>query len=209
MRRLLLTVGVLLALAAPAAAQVQQRLPTSDSATYNEWNASGGGSKFADVDDTIGADDADSTYISKVFGSLPAVQAFGFTAFSITSSAITNVQVVAIARQTGADGQLRGGLRIGAGPVNDYQSSAQALSGSYTTYTFTFATNPQTTSAWTEAEVEGTDGTNPLVEFYVRGQSASSGELRITNAYLVVNYTAAGGGVSPTSVMLPLTGVGQ
>lgn len=209
MRRVLLALGLMLLVAAPAVAQVQQRLPTSDSATYNEWTASGGGSKFADVDDTIGADDADTTYISEAFGGLPSVQAFGFTAFSITSSAITNVQVVAIARQTGANGQLRGGLRIGVGTVNDYQSAAQALSGSYTTYTFTFATNPQTTAAWTEAEVEGTDGTNPLVEFYVRGQSATSGELRITNAYIVVNYTAAGGGVSPSSVFLPLTGVGQ
>lgn len=165
----------------------QDRLPTGDSATNDNWTALGGGSKFSEVDDPVGTPDEDTSYINKS-GAGAAPQDFTFTAFDISSSAIASITVTLRTRV--AAGVVSTIVRI---KVNGtaYTTGSIATSGSYTNKTNTWLTNPNTGVDWTEADVEGT-GANPLQEFGVSSGSQGAGEeIRCTQAYITVDYTPA------------------
>jgi hypothetical protein len=83
-------------------------------------------------------------------------------------------------------------LRINGSNYDSAQINS--ITGSYTQICNTWTTNPDTSSAWTEADVEGT-GSNPIERFFVLSDNVGSGdEIRVTQTYIKVNYTAAGGG---------------
>ena len=80
------------------------------------------------------------------------------------------------------------GIRVN---VTDYLGSPADPGTSYSNITRTLATNPDTGSAWTEADVEGV-GSNPIVHMDHRMSSVTA-EVRCTQCSIEVDYTAAGG----------------
>lgn len=153
------------------------RLPTSDNTTIaNQYTNIAGGNKYAAVDDPIGSPDEDSTYIYRTSN---GAQAFNFTAFSITATTINKVFVVVRARTTGVCNVQ---ARITVNGIT-YIPTAQNITTSYADYTFEWANSPNTGMAWTQTEVN-----TLLTSFQVRITSISSGEQRVTQAYLGVEY---------------------
>lgn len=167
----------------------QSRLPTGSGVTAS-WTSSSG-TAHLDVDDPIGTPDEDSSFISAAAG---ASHHFTFTAFAITSSAVAKVSVTGRAKINSGAVTFRPyvvtgtTIRIGA---------THSPTTSYADFTTDFLTNPAHGGAWTEDEVEGASGTaaNNLTAFgpNVTG-IAGAEEIRVTQIYSTVDYTAAGGG---------------
>lgn len=162
---------------------IQNRLPNSDGVT-SAWTAINFGSKWSEVDDAVGSPDEDSTYISSS-GTTSRTQMLGFSAFSITASAIAKVKITLRVKHVTAGGNIRAGLFINS---LTFYASNQATTTSYADKTYEWTTNPSTGSAWTESEIEA------LSQFVINGAgSASNSQLRVTQAYITVEYTEAGG----------------
>lgn len=166
---------------------VQDQVPTGDSTNPNTWTSSAGGSKFADVDDAVGAPNDDTDYIhsSTAFGS----QQFTFAAFSITSSAVAKITVTMRFRSEAGTQEARARLQVNG---TQYTGSTKTMSTTYADYTEDWLTNPNTAAAWAEADVEGT-GSAPLQQFGVQLR-AFTNTGRCTQTYVSVDYTDAGGG---------------
>jgi hypothetical protein len=169
----------------------QDRLPTGIGNQTN-WTSSTGSAKYLDVDDAIGAPDDATSYLYRADSG--AAQQFTYTAFDITASAVAYVRVTARVQRTATgDCNSQGRLRISA--TNYITGSASALTTSWTDYTYDSLTNPASGAAWTEAEVEGTDGTYPLTEFGLQcGGMATGEQAECTQVYGTVDYTAAASG---------------
>jgi hypothetical protein len=140
-----------------------------------------------EVDDPVGSPDDDTSYVSET-GAFQR-QLFTFSAFSISSSAIAFIRIFTRAKYVGSSGIIRTRLVVGG---NEYSSGNNTLTASYTDFANDFLTNPDTAAAWTEADVEGT-GSNPIQEIGLRHQAGD--ELRCTQEYILVDYTAAVGGI--------------
>jgi hypothetical protein len=139
------------------------------SSTTNVWE---------DVDDTPGAEDGDTTYGYRQTSI--GYHMFTFTAFSITSSSITNVTVGFICRETVADSSIRARLLSGG---TGYTGSNKSLTSDYAESTQVWDTNPDTSSAWIESEVEA------LTQFGFDAQNMAEGEeARCTATRITVNY---------------------
>jgi hypothetical protein len=180
----------------------QERLPTGNGTT-DLWESATAGNKWDDVDDPVGAPDDGTTYIFEDDGN--ATQLFTFTAFAITSSAISHIRIYARAQRTVAGSVgLHRRLRVNGTTSNvGTQSSATTA---WADYTVDQLTNPDTALGWTEADVEGT-GANPLQEFGVAATGFNAGErLEVSAVYIQVDYTEAGGGGG--TVLMDLIGVG-
>lgn len=170
----------------------QTRLPTGDGSN-NDWTASSGGSKFADIDDPVGTPDDDATYISKTTPN--GTQSSTFTAFDITSSAVAKVSVLIRAKRN-AEGSNSARPTITTGTTLRVVDSF-ALTESYADYVSDWLTNPATGSAWAEDEVEGTAASpgNRLTQYGINSTGlAGAEEMRCTQNYCTVDYTEAGGG---------------
>lgn len=177
----------------------QQRFPTGNS-TPTDWTANGDTTVWECVDEAS-ADD-DTTYASRAASFARHVMTY--TAFSISSSAISDVTVRSRVRA------VVGGLGSMFSPsitVTGDQfifGTLQTPTTSYANYTDTWATNPKTGSAWTEVDVEGT-GSNPLTEVGIRASSMDAAEtLRCTQISIEVNYTAAAGRTTKNTRSAPL-----
>lgn len=170
----------------------QDRLPTGIGAS-NTWTASAG-DKWDCVDDPVGApnDDTDYCYVSGADG----YQTFTFTAFAITSSAVSKVTVSHRVRMVSGAGNITARIRVGG---TNYNSASDYISStSYANYAKDWLTNPKSGAAWTEAEVEGSDVTNPLQQFGMTSAGIGGGEeMRVTQVYCTVTYTEAAGGYIP------------
>lgn len=161
----------------------QDRLPTSDG-IISAWNANNFGSKWSAVDDAVGSPDEDSTYISSS-GTTQRTQMLGFSAFSISASTIAKVKITLRVKHVTAGGNIRAGLMISS---VTYYPSNQSTTTSYVNKTYEWTVNPSTGLAWTESEIE------TLSQFTIQGSgSASNSQLRVTQAYITVEYTDAGG----------------
>jgi hypothetical protein len=175
----------------------QERYPTGNSAVSNAWTAGTGGNKWDEVDDPAGVPDDETTYMFNANANQS--QLFTFTPFAISPSAIASVSVVVRSRkETSTSYNTRARLLVNG---TAYIINLSGETTSYATQTLTWTTNPNTGIAWTEADVEGT-GANPLQEFGVSSIGQGAGEtIRVTQCYIVVDYTAAGGGLSMAVAM--------
>lgn len=159
-------------------------LPTADSVTYNAWTASTGTDKYAMVDDPVGSEDGDTTYIytnsqntSQRFTNLP----------TLPTGTILGVSVCAFYREEG--GAWSGHFTIGVNGTS-YHSSAdpEDVTTTYAEFCYEWTTNPNTTAAWTETDVEGT-GSNPLQNWGANSvRDGAGGYIRATAARLKVRY---------------------
>ena len=115
---------------------------------------------------------------------------FTFTAFSIpTGSTITNLTVYVRARDgfNAAVGtnDARPGLRVN-GTNYDGTASTNNPGSTFTTYSYAFTLNPNTGSAWTAEDINGS-GAAPLQQF---GAASSDGapDFDVSMVYATVNY---------------------
>ena len=165
----------------------QDRVPTGNG-VYDEgnWTPNTGTDNYAVVDDPVGAPDDDTTYVQNIAAAAFNRITFTFAAFAITSSAIAKVTVKARCKSNNASGdEIRFYLVVSGAKAG----GTAALTNSYGNYEADWLTNPATAAAWTEAEVEGTDPTNPLAEFGLRNQTIAT--YTMTQCYCTVTYTEA------------------
>lgn len=182
----------------------QTRSPISD-AYFQEWTPVNGGAFFTEVDDPRGSPDEDSTYLFTSTDILTC--SFGFTAFSLPSNVIINsIQIVVRAKLTTGTGKLRMlGVVDGSYTVTP-DSPITVNPGAYANYTGSFAVNPSTGLPWTQADVEGT-GPHPLNGLYGFVSRELSGTLRVTQMYVIANYSTSGASVGSASGVGSAVGV--
>lgn len=162
------------------------RVPTGDSVreAKDDWTAAG--SKYVEVDDPVGSPDDATTYATCADANWN--QMFTFSPFNIPPTAtIDSVVVYGDCYEVAGSTYVR--LRIYAGAAEAYDSQRN-LDASWTMYDSgsEFATNPETASAWTVADINGT-GDHPLTEFGGSGYGISGGEsFRCTQLYIEVTF---------------------
>lgn len=164
---------------------IQQRLPTGDDSV--QWDRSTGIDNYALVDDPVGTPDEHDTY-TYMDSAIVRRDYFSFTAFSIpVGSTINSVKVKNRTMRIAADSaNQRLMLKVnGTAYEGDEFSPAQTV---WTDYFHTWTTNPDTESAWTVADVNGT-GDNPLQTFGYKHELESYTQVRCTQVYLEVDYT--------------------
>src|SRR4030042_1030601 len=151
-------------------AAVQQEVPTGDiSVTWDVIYPSGPTDHYDKVDDPIGSNDGDSTYIQT--GTTNDDDIFGFSAFSIPSDSTSisvTVHVIAKRASSGSN-NIAPRLRVNA---SNYSGTVCTTDPSYGDCSYTWTANPNTSAAWTVADINGT-GSAPLQGFGVRATDAS------------------------------------
>lgn len=150
----------LLALLAPlpVLGATQDRDPGSDTASNGGWGPSDCTSPnfFSCVDDYPDGQSSTTDKLVAASGTPPVRQAFGITAFSITSASVTSITNNYYMDKVGGASASGGScLYIDS---TYYCQEHEPVNGTMTLTTDTWTTNPCTTAAWTEAEVEGTAG---------------------------------------------------
>lgn len=147
--------------------------------TYNSWTANGSSNKVTDV----ATQDNDSNYISEATSN--DAQTFTFANAGVPSgSTINSVTVTAYARTESGSPTIKFRAEKGSGSGNRSDSPTNiATTGSYAAYSYQWTTNPFTGSAWTSTEVN-----NWTTDFGVV-KTNTSGTARVTQLYVVVNYT--------------------
>lgn len=165
----------------------QDRSPTGDYSIA--WTPLGGGNNYVEVDDAPGAPDDDTTYNYRQNSN--GQDHFTFSAFSIDSSAVAKLTITIRAMRTAAGATNTKSQVVVGGTL--YTGAVMSSQTTWTDHPQDWLTNPDTGSAWIEADIEGT-GSNPLQRFGYRSGNLSSGkEVRATQVYATVDYTATGG----------------
>ena len=179
----------------------QTALPTGLSAVSN-WTLGAGADKVDAVDDPIGSNDGDTTYI--LVTTSGQRQAYTFPAFTVPGGSTSiSINLYAYAKYSAVSGSIRLNLRNETPTVSE--DADQALTSGYTLITRALANNPFTAAAWTVNEVNSEGSTsNRIAEIEVRSITPVT-EIRVTQFWIEVVYTPAAGG-SPN--YLTLLGVG-
>ncbi len=148
------------------------------------------------VDDPQGAPDDDTTYGGNNDGTNANDDVNTpdptLSNFSSGNSVLVFIRI----RDVGAGGSGRPLLYVGTGSGTRYGSGSNSPGSSYTNYTTTWNNNPATSSAWTEAEMNGTDATNPYNSIGIRMMTGVGEEIRDTQNYVCFDYTETAGGLS-------------
>jgi hypothetical protein len=168
------------------------RLPTSDYSV--QCSRSGGSYNYANVDEDHGSpNDSDYNYSGPAIAWY--VDLFGFTAFNVPGGATINyvrVRFRAASQETAYKAQFKAKLRVN-GTV--YDGTTQDVPTTITNYVHDWTTNPNTGSAWTVNDVNGS-GSNPLQYFGYGISPGNDGKGtywgRAYQCDILVNYTAGG-----------------
>ncbi|MCK4828395.1 hypothetical protein KA005_72365 [bacterium] len=155
-------------------------IPDTDGDSYNEWTGKDAGTKWSEVDDPVGSPDDDTSYMETV----DTNKAQGFDTYpAITAISITSVTIHFRCKEIGGNAFAKAKLRV-SGTV--YLGDAKTLTVSYDDFSQIWTENPNTSSAWTEAEIEGGDA---LQEWIIESAGLDAGETcRCTQVYMVVHY---------------------
>jgi hypothetical protein len=128
------------------------------------------------VDDPIGSPNNSTDYIRVQNSGKEAI--FGFSAFSVPSGATINyVRVTYVAN--GGSANIKAALRVRSNVYS--QPTAQALSSTWTQYSYDWTLNPRTGAPWTVAEVNGQ-------ALEGMGVYSGSGNESVTQVYVTVGY---------------------
>lgn len=168
------------------------KVPSGDG-SHLEWSASTGPTRWQTVDDSIGSDDADSTYIF-LSNTAGGTNTSTFDGFAHTGNPI-EVTVVTRCRQAFGSGAEVFPCIVSGGTVYTDTGGVLSFSGSYTTISQAWDTNPATSAAWTWAEIDA-------LQIGVDIVSLTAGQVvRCTQYYIsvshtessIINETASGG----------------
>lgn len=171
----------------------QTRAPTSDENVSGTWTGSAG-SRWTVVDDHPDSGGTDSL----THGTTAGVLTFGFTAFSVPSTAtITSVSVDYYDIKSASQACTFGArLKVGASYFN--ASTHNPSNSVRTLRTDTWNTNPAG-GAWTVDQVNGTAGSNNLVAFGYNSGSDANPTILTSSIQLRVTYTD----VTPSRALSP------
>lgn len=163
-------------------------LAATSTGNYNKWTANGSSNKVTDVNNSV-INDANANYISETTQNDAQTFVFGNAGIP-AGSTVNSVTISAYARSGSGSPtiKLRAEKGTGAGKQSDSASTA-ILGSSYAKYDYAMATNPFTGAAWAVSEVNGWTTRFGVVE------SSSTGTVRVTQIYVVVNYTPPDGSI--------------
>lgn len=179
----------------PGEGQVLQLLPNANGATQ-AWTAGTNASDYLEVDET--PTDADTTYV-KSTGSAGDVALFAMqnTVTAGISGTISAVKpYIRVREDTAVTSANR--IRFVSGATTSDGNATNRTAG-YADVMRVFATDPDTSAAWTLAGVDG---------IQVGSIEDNAVAMRITSVALMVEYVPAAGGVEPTPLRM-LMGVGS
>jgi len=161
----------------------QTRAPTSDIAENGTWSGASAGTRYTAVDDHPDSGGADALVHGTTVGNIT----FGMAAFSIPAgSTITKVDVNYYDSKNGAGGVLLSSrVRVNGTAYN--ASTHDAVNGGITLRTDTWTTNPETSVAWTDTDINGTSA-HPLQGFGFRATDATP-TINFWSVEIVVTYT--------------------
>jgi hypothetical protein len=165
---------------------LQTRVPDSDVDT-SDWTGSAGGTKALLIDETIAAQDGNTTYVQNNSGFNVFLLCQSSSTVSASAVASVTVRVHAIIGANTPQMSVR--LRVNGTAFEI--TGAVSLTGSYATYEDTWTTNPDTAASWVVNDVNGS-GAAPIQGFGCRAEDGA----RVTAIELVVDYTPSGGGSS-------------
>lgn len=167
---------------------IQTRDPESDISTSGTWSGTSG-NRYTLVNDFP---DASANFL--LHGTTAGNILFGYDPFTIPSDATDITLRLNYYDQDASSGtnNIGGRLRIGSLFRN---ATTHNPTTTTTLRTDTWANNPVTNVAWTPAQINGTDGTNPLNGFGFISTDASP-QIRIYSVQIEVEYTTPAGGRS-------------
>ncbi len=184
-------------------------LPNSNVSIPAVWTVFPGASNaWADVDDNVGANDGDTTYIQNANTSSPGNTApaiFGYKpyvpgAVIAANPNITNVQLIIRAKKAGTS--TNNTRRVAAvvrikGPASDidYPTGTSSLATNYNSdITLGWTTNPHTGAAWQWADLTGA-AVGSIVGYGVMAGSTITADnyIRVTQVYMKVTVTNPSG----------------
>lgn len=180
----------------------QDRLPTSDAYPNECIRYPNSGYHYTKVDDTVGSHDYNSTFLNAFASAAQCEENFGFSAFTLPSgSTDITLTIRAYARSENAiyPGTLQMGILVDG--TWDEKSVQSITSTSFMLLDDEWTTNPETSSAWTAEDINGT-GSYPLteMEFYLTAGAHYDSKVgweyypaRVTQIYLHVEYTPPSG----------------
>jgi hypothetical protein len=143
--------------------------------SVNQWKWTGGSQDYSNWL----TNDGDTTFAKT--NKNGKTQVVNLDDHTSETGTINSVTVYAVARlKANGDDKLALVVYI---PTTSYASPGQSVTTSYATYSYTWNTNPSTGSAWTWTEI---DNLQAGVK-YIKGTSGQ--EIRVTQVYVVVDYT--------------------
>jgi hypothetical protein len=155
-------------------------LVPSNVGNYNNWSGVPTNTDAGKVSAVL-TNDSDTSYVST---SPVAIQTFVVANAGVPAgSTINSVTLFAVARALSGTPNIKLRIEKGTSAGSQFDSPANTLNSSYQTYSLSMATNPFTGSAWTISEV------NSWTSRFGVYKSNSSGTARVTQLYVVVNYT--------------------
>lgn len=164
--------------------------------TYDDWNPNPAVDHYLNVDDPVGNPDDDTTVVGEWLNNKKDSYTLSATGLS-GSDTINHITVYVWAKQIAAPAlNFRIILYVNG---SDYDNGSDiSTTSSYASYNNQWTENPDTSSAWTAAELDS-------LEVGVRTMATSPGAY-VSQVYVVVDYTA--GVVGPPTGSLALMGVG-
>jgi len=170
-------------------ALTQNTTPSSNNTWLGAWTINAATSAWEAINDPSSDNNTDNITCTTNGG---FVFTFGFGAFTVpTGSNITNLTLYYRARRGGAGGaNITSELIVGGTTYNATDGGVSPPNATPTTRSFAYTVNPKTGIAWTAAEINGSDGTNPL-QFIGLCSGDNNPNITITRFYAVVTYTAA------------------
>ena len=167
---------------------IQVRDPENDISASGTWSSTAGDRWLLVYD----FPDSSSDFL--LHGTTAGNIVFGYDPFTIPSTATDITLRLKYYDQDATNGQnnMAGRLRIGSLFRN---ATSHNPTTTTTLQTDTWTTNPVTSAAWTPAQINGTDGTNPLNGFGLISTDANP-QIRIYSIQLEVEYTVPATGRS-------------
>lgn len=162
----------------------QTRVPNGDGVNQGTWT--GGSPNYWDKINETSPSDTDYITGTNISGGA-AFRLFNFPVFTApTGTTITNFTIYFRARDISNDtNDIRACIRVNG--TNYYGTSNNPGNASFTTYSYSFATNPATGSPWTIQEINGVSSAVELQQFGVYSTDLDS-DIRISMVYAAISW---------------------